>query len=117
MALYVAICLLAAFAALPETDVHAPCHGDHLGGHHRAGGGALVRVPGVGPHGRRRMRPAPRRGVAGAQLAGAAAALLASVPVLLFPDSVELVVGRDGGPVAGASTRTAGRTAPCSAGA
>jgi hypothetical protein len=56
MALYVAICLLAGFAALPR---RAPTlmPWNHLGGHHRAGRRALVRVPRVGTPGGRRKHP------------------------------------------------------------
>jgi hypothetical protein len=86
MALYVAICLLAAFAALPETGAHAHTIGIIWG---VTVGLALVhwfafrvsaRLVGVG-----RVRPHDVES-AGAQLAGAAGvALLASLPVVLFP--------------------------------
>jgi hypothetical protein len=91
MALYVAICLLAAFAALPETDAHARVIGIIWG---VTVGLALApwfafrvsaRMVGAGS-----LRPHDVES-AGAQLAGAAGvALLASIPVVLFPASVEL---------------------------
>jgi hypothetical protein len=91
MALYVAICLLAAFAALPETGAHAHAMpiiwGVTIGLAlaHWFAFRVSARMVGAG-----RVRPHDVES-AGAQLAGAAGvALLASVPVLLFPESVEL---------------------------
>jgi hypothetical protein len=91
MALYVAICLLAAFAALPETGVHAHVIGIIWGVTvglalaHWLAFRVSARMVGAG-----RVRPHDVES-AGAQLAGAAGvALLASVPVILFPKSVEL---------------------------
>jgi hypothetical protein len=91
MALYVAICLLAAFAALPETGAHAHVIGIIWG---VTVGLALAhwfafrvssRLVGAGS-----VRPHDLESGA-AQLGGAAGvALLASIPVILFPASVEL---------------------------
>jgi hypothetical protein len=91
MALYVAICLLAAFAALPETDAHARVIGIIWGVTvglalaHWFAFRVSARMVGAGS-----LRPHDVES-AGAQLAGAAGvALLASIPVVLFPASVEL---------------------------
>jgi hypothetical protein len=91
MALYVAICLLAAFAALPETGAHAHAMGIiwgvtiGLAVAHWFAFRVSARLVGAGS-----IRPNDMAS-AGAQLAGAAGvALLASVPVLLFPESVEM---------------------------
>ncbi len=91
MALYVAICLLAAFAAVPESGVHAQAIGIiwgvtvGLAVAHWFAFRVSARLVGAG-----RLRPNDMES-AGAQLAGAASvAVLASVPVLLFPQSVEL---------------------------
>ena len=91
MALYVAICLLAAFAALPETDAHARVIGIIWGVTvglaltHWFAFRVSARMVGAGS-----LRPHDAES-AGAQLAGAAGvALLASIPVVLFPASVEL---------------------------
>src|SRR4029450_12550429 len=91
MALYVAICLLAAFAALPETDAHARVIGIiwgvtvGIGLAHWFAFRVSARMVGAGS-----VRPHDVES-AGAQLAGAAGvALLASIPVVLFPASVEL---------------------------
>jgi hypothetical protein len=91
MALYVAICLLAAFAALPETDAHANVFGIiwgvtvGLAVAHWFAFRVSSRLVGAGS-----VRPHDVES-GGAQLAGAAGvALLASMPVILFPQSVEL---------------------------
>jgi hypothetical protein len=91
MALYVAICLLAAFAALPETGAHAHVIGIIWGVTlglaiaHWFAFRVAARLVGAGS-----VRPHDVES-AGAQLVGAAGvALLASLPVLLFPESVEL---------------------------
>lgn len=91
MALYVAICLLAALIALPVTGV-----GLHVAGIiwgvtiHRARRRALVRVPRLGPTGGRWTRSPPRRGVRRRPSRGAAAvAVLAWIPVILFPEDDE----------------------------
>ena len=91
MALYVAICLLAAFAALPETGAHAHVIGliwgvtVGLALAHWFAFRVSARMVGAGS-----LRPHDAES-AGAQLAGAAGvALLASIPVVLFPESVEL---------------------------
>jgi hypothetical protein len=91
MALYVAICLLAAFAALPEAGAHthviAIIWGVTIGlaVAHWFAFRVSARMVGAGS-----VRPHDVES-AGAQLAGAAGvALLASVPVLVFPESVEL---------------------------
>lgn len=91
MALYVAICLLAGFAALPETDARAHVlqiiWGVTVGlaVAHWFAFRMSARLVGAG-----RVRPHDVQS-AGAQLAGAAGvALLASVPVIVFPESVEL---------------------------
>jgi hypothetical protein len=91
MALYVAICLLAAFAALPETDAHAHVipiiWGVTIGLAlaHWFAFRVSARMVDAG-----RVRPHDVQS-AGAQLVGAAGvALLASVPVIFFPESVEL---------------------------
>lgn len=91
MALYVAICLLAAFAALPEAGAHthviAIIWGVTIGlaVAHWFAFRVSARMVGAGS-----VRPHDVES-AGAQLAGAAGvALLASVPVLVFPQSVEL---------------------------
>jgi hypothetical protein len=91
MALYVAICLLAAFAALPEASAHthviAIIWGVTIGlaVAHWFAFRVSARMVGAGS-----VRPHDVES-AGAQLAGAAGvALLASVPVLVFPQSVEL---------------------------
>ena len=91
MALYVAICLLAAFAALPETGAHAHVIGliwgvtVGLALAHWFAFRVSARMVGAGS-----LRPHDVES-AGAQLAGAAGvALLASIPVVLFPESVEL---------------------------
>ena len=98
MALYVAICLLAAFAALPEASAHthviAIIWGVTIGlaVAHWFAFRVSARMVGAGS-----VRPHDVES-AGAQLAGAAGvALLASVPVLVFPQSgvlqlVELVL-------------------------
>jgi hypothetical protein len=91
MALYVAICLLAAFAALPEAGTHA--HAIRiiwgvtvgLAVAHWFAFRVSARMVAAG-----RVRPHDVES-AGAQLAGAAGvALLATIPVILFPRSVEL---------------------------
>jgi hypothetical protein len=91
MALYVAICLLAAFAVLPETGVHTHVIGliwgvtVGLALAHWFAFRVSARMVGAGS-----VRPHDVKS-AGAQLAGAAGvAVLASVPVVLFPESVEL---------------------------
>ena len=85
------ICLLAAFAALPETDAHARVIGIIWGVTvglalaHWFAFRVSARMVGAGS-----LRPHDVES-AGAQLAGAAGvALLASIPVVLFPASVEL---------------------------
>ena len=90
MALYVAICLLAAFAALLETGANAHTIGIiwgvtvGLAVAHWFAFRVSARLVGAGS-----VRPHDMEAAA-AQLAGAAGvALLASVPVLLFPSSVE----------------------------
>jgi hypothetical protein len=91
MALYVAVCLLAAFAALPETGAHARAIGIIWGVTlglaiaHWFAFRVSARLVGAGS-----VRPHDVKS-GGAQLLGAAGvALLASVPVVLFPESVEL---------------------------
>jgi hypothetical protein len=91
MALYVAICLLAAFAALPETDAHAHAKGIiwgvtvGLAVAHWFAFRVSARLVGAGS-----VRPHDVES-GGAQLVGAAGvALVASAPVILFPQSVEL---------------------------
>ena len=91
MALYVAVCLLAAFAAVPETGVHAHAVGIIWGVTvglalaHWFAFRVSARLVGAGS-----VRPHDVES-AGAQLVGAVVvALLASVPVILFPESVEL---------------------------
>jgi hypothetical protein len=92
MALYVAICLLAALIALPDPGAgHAPAFGVIWGVTvglalaHWFAFRVSARLVGAG-----RVRAHDVES-AGAQLAGAmAVALLASVPVVLFPESSEL---------------------------
>ncbi|MGZ4666591.1 MAG: hypothetical protein ACXV5Q_16530 [Frankiaceae bacterium] len=91
MALYVAICLLAALLAVSETGAQAHAIGIiwgvtvGLAVAHWFAFRVSARMVGTG-----RIRPRDVES-AGAQLAGAiAAALLASVPVIVFPESVEL---------------------------
>jgi len=92
MALYIAICLLAALTALPDSK---PLHAHGLGivwgitlglaVAHWFAFWVATRLVSAGEFGQDDVE------LAGAQLAGAAAvALLASVPLLLLPDSVEL---------------------------
>jgi hypothetical protein len=91
MALYVAICLLGALAALPTTDDHGGVIGIVWGVTvglalaHWFAFRVSARLVGSG-----HIRPDDVRS-GGAQLLGAVAvAALASVPVLLFPESKEL---------------------------
>lgn len=91
MALYVAICLLAAFVAVPETGTHPHAIGIiwgvtvGLAVAHWFAFRVSARLVGAG-----RVRPHDVKS-AGAQLAGAVTvALLASLPVIFFPEPVEL---------------------------
>jgi hypothetical protein len=93
MALYVAICLLAALIALPEAGAHSHLLGlvwgvtVGLALAHWFAFRLSARLVGAGTVRQHDVESA------GAQLAGAAfVALLASVPVLLVPSSVELEV-------------------------
>jgi hypothetical protein len=92
MALYIAICLLAALTALPDSkELHA--HGLGivwgitlgLALSHWFAFVVATRMVSAGEFARKDL------GTAAAQLAGAAAvAALASIPILVFPDSIEL---------------------------
>jgi hypothetical protein len=93
MALYVAICLLAAFIALPEADAHPYVFGIiwgvtiGLAAAHWFAFRVSARLVSAG-----RVRPEDVQS-AGAQLVGAAGvALLASVPVILLPETAELLL-------------------------
>ena len=68
---------------------------DRVGHDGRTRGRPLVRVPGLVPPGRIGIDSASRCQAAGAQLVGAlAVALLATIPMLVLPESVELDVVR-----------------------